>query len=599
MGAVEDSKEAMPPPPVEVDVKEKHTAADSGNAGQDDQSPVLLGEKSPGVARVEVISRYFTLPDRIMFFFGIFLLAYAYGLDGTIRYTYQPYAVASYAEHSLLATVNVLRGVIGAAAQPAIAKIADVFGRAEVISVTIIFYIIGTIVEACATNVQSFCAGAVLYQVGYTGIMLLVEVLIADTTSLRSRLLFSYIPALPFIINTWVSGDVTDAVLATTTWQWGIGMWAIIYPVCCLPLIMSLFIVHRRAKRDGALEKYKSSYELMGARRLAKALFWQLDVIGIILLIAVFALILVPFTLAGGVETQWSKAKVIAPLVIGFCCIPAFVLWEKNCKHPMIPFKLLKDRAVWAALGLAVMLNTAWYLQGDFLYTVLIVAFDESIKSATRITSLYSFASVITGCIAGLLVMKIRRLKALIISGTLLFIVAFGLLIYFRGGTGGANHSGIIGAQILLGIAGGLFPYSAQASIQAATKHEHVAVITGLYLASYNIGSAIGNAISGAIWNQVLPGTIKDRVGDVIDAGTIYGNPFTFASDYPVGTPVRDGVIDAYRHVQRLLCITGICLSVLLVVFAVLLRDPVLGKTQSLEDAEKVSVSSAEEESSS
>jgi hypothetical protein len=31
--------------------------------------------------------------------------------------------------------------------------------------------------------------------------MLLVEVLIADVTSTRSRLLFSYIPALPFIVG--------------------------------------------------------------------------------------------------------------------------------------------------------------------------------------------------------------------------------------------------------------------------------------------------------------------------------------------------------------------------------------------------------------
>lgn len=83
---------------------------------------------------------------------------------------------------------------------------------------------------------------------------------------------------------------------------------------------------------------------------------------------------------------------------------------------------------------------------------MLIVAFDESIKSATRITSLYSFSSVITGCIAGLVVLKIRRLKVMIICGTLLFMVAFGILIHFRGGSGGASHSGVIGAQVLLGI---------------------------------------------------------------------------------------------------------------------------------------------------
>ena len=51
----------------------------------------LLGDKSPGVQRVQVISQHFRLPDRILFFFGIFLIAYAYGLDGTLRSQYQVY----------------------------------------------------------------------------------------------------------------------------------------------------------------------------------------------------------------------------------------------------------------------------------------------------------------------------------------------------------------------------------------------------------------------------------------------------------------------------------------------------------------------------
>jgi len=152
-----------------------------------------------------------------------------------------------------------------------LAKVADVFGRTELIIVSIVFYVVGTIIEAAATGVRSFCAGAVFYQIGYTAIILLVEVTIGDTTSLRSRLFFSYIPALPFLvssrssslqlapfgctkagfhcttaefltrnafpqINTWVSGDVTSAVLAGTTWRWGVGLWCIVYPGQLRPL---------------------------------------------------------------------------------------------------------------------------------------------------------------------------------------------------------------------------------------------------------------------------------------------------------------------------------------------------------------------------
>jgi SIT family siderophore-iron:H+ symporter-like MFS transporter len=45
----------------------------------------------------------------------------------------------------------------------------------------------------------------------------------------------------------------------------------------------------------------------------------------------------------------------------------------------------------------------------------------------------------------------------------------------------------------VLGIAGGLFPYPVQALVQASTKHEHVAIITALYLTTYQIGSGIGS----------------------------------------------------------------------------------------------------------
>jgi len=111
-------------------------------------------------------------------------------------------------------------------------------------------------------------------------------------------------------------------------------------------------------------------------------------------------------------------------------------------------------------------------MQSEFLYTILVIAFDESIKSATRITTLYSFASTITGLIVGGIVFKVGRLKPFIVAGTCLFVVAFGLLINYRGESGASSNSGMIGAQICLGIAGGMFPYPAQASIQAATKHE-------------------------------------------------------------------------------------------------------------------------------
>lgn len=553
---------------------------------------IVKNIKSPGVARIEAISSAITLTDRIFIFCSVFLVAYCYGLDGTLRYTYQPYATGSFDSHSLLSTVNVIRAVIAAAAQPTAAKIADVFGRVELICLSIFFYVLGTVIEAAATNMATYAGGNVIYQVGYTMIMLLVEVIIADITSTRARLFFSYIPALPFIINAWISGNVANAVLGATTWKWGIGMWCIIYPVCALPLIISLTIVSRRAKKQGLLTNYRSSFEILGFKNLALELFWLLDVIGIILLIAVFALILVPFTLAGGVHSEWRTAHIIAPLVVGVCCIPFFIYWELKAPHPLVPFSLMKDRAVWAPMGIAICLNFAWTMQGDFLYTVLVVAFNFSITTATRVTSLYSFVSVIIGALLGMVVYRVRRLKIFVVMGTCLFMVAFGLLIHYRGSTAGSSRAGVIGAQVVLGVAGGMFPYTAQASIQVGLKHENLAVMTGLYLAVYNIGSALGNTVSGALWTQLLPKTLENRLANInatlaIDA---YGNPLGAIVPYPPGTPERDAIIDAYQHIQRLLTITGICICVPLIVFSLAIRNPRLTSEQTLASESDVEV---------
>jgi len=62
--------------------------ADTPGGSGSDASLVEDG-MSPGVARIAAINRNLTPADRIGVFIGVFLIAYAYGLDGTIRSTYQ------------------------------------------------------------------------------------------------------------------------------------------------------------------------------------------------------------------------------------------------------------------------------------------------------------------------------------------------------------------------------------------------------------------------------------------------------------------------------------------------------------------------------
>ena len=554
----------------------------SKSSGSDDITPPRP-TTSPAT-----LSSSATPAERAILFLGIFLVGYAYGLESQVRSAYQPYATDSFSLHPYLSTINVLRSVVSVASQPTAAKIADIFGRFEVAAAATILYVAGTAVEACAGSVEVFCAGAIVYQVGYTCLVLLTEVLVADFSSMRARVFFSYLPALPFLINTWISGSVSSAVLRVTTWRWGLGMWAIIYPLTSIPLLVTLYRVERRF-----IKEVRNPLRGLSIYQLSAKLSDLLDLTGLVSLVAAFSLILAPLTVVGSDPENWRHPSILAPLTLGLLCVPAFILWERwGAVQPLIPFSLLADRGVWSALAVRMLLNLAWSIQGTYLYTVLVVAFDFSIESATRILSLFSFFGVLSGVLIGLVIYRLRRLKTIIIGGTFIFMLAFWLLVQYPGDPSAASRTGLVGAQILLGLASGFFAYPTQASIQASASREHVAILTGLYLSFYNIGTALGTCVAGVIWTQLLYPILETNLAFQPDpslARAAYDSPFSVVAHYAVGTDIRTAIITSYQHVQRLLCMVGLGICVPMIAFSFILRNPRLSENQIQSDAESES----------
>lgn len=616
--------------------EDKHLSEEDRSSGVERQPTTSLkifnsSAKSFGVRKSEILCAQYKGPYWIGFaYLTVFFVAYTYGLDGSVRSPLQAQAQSSYGQHSLISTVNVIRTVVAAASQPTYARLSDIFGRISLVVISIVFYAIGTVISSQAYDVQRFAGGSVLYQIGYSGIILMLEVFLADLSNLNWRLFASFVPALPFIINTWVGGDVLADFQAKYSWNFGIGMWAFIFPLASVPFLGCL--IHMRILAGSTPEWIQVAQEEEDHRirnnRFYRAhvdkaahfatmpfywrwpaklwsitkwvlweitdLFWLLDVVGVLFIICVFGFILVPFTLAGGERHTWRRASTIVPLVIGFVLIPFFALWElKVAKFPIIPFKLLKDRGVWASLFIAMFVNLIWTLPNDYMYTVLVVGMHTSDKAALRITSLYSFVSVIVGPLLGFVLVIVRRTKPFIVFGCATWFLATGLLYHFRGANDGFNaewvKDGIIGAFCVMGFGAGFFTYTTQLSIQTCTNHEYMAVVLSLYLATYNIGSALGNSISGAIWTQLMYDTIVDKMSDLgvdtAQAATAYASPLTWYLEHEWGSPARRAVAMAYAQIQKKMCIAALCLCVPLLVCSLLLRNHKLLSVQSLDEA--------------
>lgn len=568
------------------------------------QSRLPQSTKSIGIRRAELLNQqYNSVFLKICFFTSVFFVAYTYSIASVLRGNLQYYATSSYAQHSLFTTVNVIQSVIAAAAQPTYARLSDRFGRLELTIVSLVFYAVGTVIQSQAYDINRFAGGAVLYQAGFSGIIIMLQIVLADFSDLNWRLVASFVPALPFIINAWAGGNMMELFTIHYSWQWGIGMWAFIFPLSCVPLIgcfIHMIIRARKTPEWQALNeevKIKAGHSKLSIKywtKLTRELFWELDVVGILFIIVILGFILVPMTIAGGTKSTWAKASTIVPLVIGFVLIPFFVVWEsKFARFPIMPLALMKDRGVWAAMMIAILIDWVWYMPNDFMYTVLIVGMNASVLSATRITYLYSFVSVIVGPLVGVVVSKFRRLKGFIIFGCACWCISLGILLHFRGANDGVESKkyldGVIGGLCLMGFGAGFFTYSTQVSISTVTNHEYMSVIIAVYLASYNVGAAIGASVSGAIWTNKMPSVIllKMQQMGVANATTTaelaYGSPFTFIETNLWGSVPRMAVVLAYADVQKYLCIAGLVLCFPLLAFTFFLRDHRLESVQSLE----------------
>lgn len=535
--------------------------------------------KSLVIRKTEIMaSQYNTWYSQVLFLSCAFLCAYGYSLDSSIRYVYMTYATNSYNTHSLLSTISIINMMISAVAQLFFAGLSDVFGRLRLMIVAILFYVVGTVIQSQAYDIQRYAAGSVFYNIGVVGVMLQVSLFLADNSSLKWRLLYSFVPAWPAIINMWVSGNIVKAANPLVNWSWNIAMWAFILPLSCVPLLCC--VVHMRWKASKTpewqeLESELTFYQKHGFVHTIVEVFWKVDIVGLLLLTASMGCILVPLTIAGGISEQWNNGKIIGPLVLGVFLVPLTIYWESNwAKVPFAPFLLLKDRGIWAPMSIMFLVCFIYQMAAGYLYTILLVSMNQTELSATRIMNLYSFVAGIYSPIFGFVVARTGRLKSFMLVGCCLYFVVMGLFYRYRGGLGA--ESGIIGAMVVWGIASCMYTYPVTTSAQSVTSHENMATVTAMLLTIFRIGGAVGASVSGAIWTNLLYPKLLQNLGDVELASAAYTAPLTFIVSHPWNTEVRTAMIDAYRHVQKYEVLVGLIFVAPMLVLTFCLRDPEL-----------------------
>lgn len=159
------------------------TSSSGESIHSDEQNAV---QKSFGIRRSElIIGELRSWWVRGSFFFCIFIAMYIALIEQVALRVFSGYATDSYRQHSLMSTISTVQSVVAAGSLPFYARLSDNFGRLELFLVAVVFRVVGTIIQWQATNVQRYAAGVVFSGFGGSGMRILLQVNLADASSLR------------------------------------------------------------------------------------------------------------------------------------------------------------------------------------------------------------------------------------------------------------------------------------------------------------------------------------------------------------------------------------------------------------------------------
>ncbi|KAK1147946.1 hypothetical protein N8T08_000462 [Aspergillus melleus] len=471
-------------------------------------------------------------------------------------------AYASFEAAPDISTANILASVISGVMKLPVAKLLNIWGRSEGFLVFIGVYLLGLIILASCNNPSAYAAGYVIYWVGYDAIFLILDVFMADTSSLRNRAFAFGFASTPFICTAFTGPIAAQSFIKTASWRWAYGTFAIIAPFVFLPLAGTFKFYQRKAQR-----MYIYRREPSGRTTLQSIVHYikEFDVIGALLLMAAFIFLLLPFSLTTNGNTEYKSATFITMIVIGVCLFFVFAAWERFfAPYHFIYYPLLKDRTILGACSLAAVLFFSYYARELYFYNFCMVVFGLSISMAGYIGQIYNVGSCFWSAVFGIMVYVTKQFKYSCLGfGLPLILLGAGLMIHFR--TADSNVGYIVMCQIFIAFGGGTLVIGQDMAVMAASNREGVPMMLSLIGLSSSLGGAVGSAVSAAIYTNTFPrvlrGALPARNKDEYLA--IYNGGYVKQLEYPVGSDIHNAIIEAYSAYMKYGCITAVAIMAL------------------------------------
>lgn len=422
------------------------------------------------------------------------------------------------------------------ASTPLWARISDICGRKEILMVTNVVFLVGSLICALSISPGMMIGGRVAQGLGSGGISVVVTIVIGDLFPLRERAKYYALTGIVWAISSGVGPMLGGVFTQTIGWRW------------CCKFVLSILcddyhsnkLVYINLPFDGLSLIFLFLALKLPAKKEKQpwqTLLFSFDWLGSILIVGGTICFLYGLEIGASKQHPWDSAYTLGLLISGIVILSIFGLYEIfYAKNPIVPIRVLKDRSILACLCTA------------FCHSFIFIAYDyfnplyfQTVLGVTPIQSgLYTLALVLPlsamTLSSGFVVKRTGAYRPVIWIGASIMVLGTGLFIDF-----GPSRmiTKIVIYQIIAGLgAGPLFqaPMIAFQS-QLIGKEDLLAAAIAAFTFLRNLSTALSLVVGGVILQH---GLSSDEASYLSDGSSLGSGART--EDEGLGDGIVDGL---------------------------------------------------------
>ncbi|MGY2064304.1 MFS transporter [Blastococcus sp. SYSU DS0619] len=438
------------------------------------------------------------------------------------------------------------------ASTPIWGKLSDLFSKKLLIQLSIVIFIVGSMLAGLAQSVDTLIAWRVLQGLGLGGLQALVQIAMAAMISPRERGRYSGLLGGVMAVAT-VGGPLLGGLLVDTSWLGWRWCFYVGVPFAAVALVLLQRTLNLPVtKRDVTIDYLGAAFLTAGVSGL---LIWV--------------------TLAGG-SFGWASVETAFFLGGSVLAIVAFLVTEVRAAEPIVPLRLFRDRTTTLAIIASVAVGVAMFGSTVFLGQYLQISRGYSPTEAGLLTIPMVGGLLISSTVSGLLITRFGRWKVFLAAGSILVVTGFGLLATIDHETDMVLLSGFL---FVLGTGIGMSMQNLVLAVQNTVAASDLGAASSAVAFFRSLGGTVGVSVLGAVLSNHVADLIRGGLAGIpgaAEAAAAGGGDIGLANLADAPAPIQDLIRVSYGDATGRVFLISAVVAVVAVLAVLFIREVAL-----------------------